>query len=74
MPELLSTETIARYRRDGVLFPLPAIGMPEGRSLLGRFEELERREGGQHEDNPEPVPFGQPGRDRDEDELWCGDR
>jgi non-heme Fe2+,alpha-ketoglutarate-dependent halogenase len=47
MRELLSTETTARYRRDGVLFPLPAVGGPEGRSLLGQFEELERREGGQ---------------------------
>jgi len=34
----------------------------------------ERREDGEHEDQPEPSPVGEPGRDRDEDELRRGDR
>ena len=42
----LSSEMVARYRRDGVLFPLPAIGVAEGRALLEKLEALERREGG----------------------------
>src|SRR6185436_13511824 len=34
----------------------------------------ERREDGEQEDQPEPGPFGEPGRDRDEDELRRGNR
>ena len=43
--------------RDGVLFPLPAIGAAEGRVLLDRFEALERREGGRisRRTNPSPI-------------------
>jgi hypothetical protein len=47
MTEALSPEAAARYRRDGVLFPLPAVGAVDGRALLDKFEALEAREGGQ---------------------------
>ncbi len=46
MTHTLSPDMVARYRRDGVLFPLPAVGTAAARSLLERFEALERREGG----------------------------
>ncbi len=46
MTHALSPDMVARYRRDGVLFPLPAVGTAAARSLLERFEALERREGG----------------------------
>ena len=44
---IFSAEMTERYRREGVLFPLPAIGAADGRALLGKLEALERREGGQ---------------------------
>jgi hypothetical protein len=47
MTDLLSPDLTARYRRDGVLFPLPAVGGADGRALLEKFEALESREGGQ---------------------------
>ena len=47
MTQALSPELRARYRRDGVLFPLPAIGGAEGGALLDKLEALEAREGGQ---------------------------
>ena len=46
MTGVLSPEMTARYRRDGVLFPLPAIAAAESRALLEKLEALERREGG----------------------------
>jgi hypothetical protein len=47
MTQALSPELRARYGRDGVLFPLPAIGGAEGGALLDKLEALEAREGGQ---------------------------
>jgi non-heme Fe2+,alpha-ketoglutarate-dependent halogenase len=47
MTGLLSEEMIERYRREGVLFPLPAIGPADGRTLLDKLQALEAREGGQ---------------------------
>jgi non-haem Fe2+, alpha-ketoglutarate-dependent halogenase len=47
MTQALSPEVTARYRRDGVLFRLPAVGAADGRALLDKFEALEAREGGE---------------------------
>ncbi|HEY2113007.1 MAG TPA: hypothetical protein VGH25_14925, partial [Dongiaceae bacterium] len=47
MMQALWPEATARYRRDGVLFPLPAVGAADGGALLDKFEALEAREGGQ---------------------------
>jgi hypothetical protein len=41
-----SVDIAARYRREGVLSPLPAVGAFEAATLLEKFEALERREGG----------------------------
>lgn len=46
MSQGLSTTEVARYGRDGVLFPRPAVGEAAARELLSRFEALERRDGG----------------------------
>jgi ectoine hydroxylase-related dioxygenase (phytanoyl-CoA dioxygenase family) len=46
MNQALSPADVARYERDGVLFPRPAIGAEAARELLSKFEALERRDGG----------------------------
>src|SRR4051794_22669445 len=46
MTQGLSSDLVARYRADGVLFPRPAVGTEAARDLLARFEALEQRDGG----------------------------
>src|SRR4051812_7639933 len=46
MTEGLSSDLVARYQADGVLFPRPAVGADTARDLLQKFEKLERRDGG----------------------------
>lgn len=46
MVKMLSAEMVAQYRRDGVIFPRPAIGAASAQALLEKFEALEQREGG----------------------------
>lgn len=46
MTAALSSDLVAHYQADGVLFPRPAIGAEAARDLLGKFEALERRDGG----------------------------
>ena len=45
MPRKLTDDLVARYRADGVLFPLPALDVAEAESLLARLEALEQAEG-----------------------------
>jgi ectoine hydroxylase-related dioxygenase (phytanoyl-CoA dioxygenase family) len=42
----LSPDEIAEYRRNGVLFPRPAVDAAAARDMFGKFEALERKEGG----------------------------
>jgi ectoine hydroxylase-related dioxygenase (phytanoyl-CoA dioxygenase family) len=46
MSQGLSSDLVAQYRSEGVLFPRPAIGAEAAGSLLEKFEALERRDGG----------------------------
>jgi hypothetical protein len=46
MAKTLSDSEIAQYRRDGYLFPLPALSANEVAHARAKFAELERREGG----------------------------
>jgi hypothetical protein len=46
MGGLLSAEMTERYRHEGALFPLPAVGAANAGALLDKLEILERREGG----------------------------
>jgi chlorinating enzyme len=46
MTQALSSDLVARYQADGVLFPRPAVGGDAARDLLAKFEALERRDGG----------------------------
>lgn len=46
MAKRLSTETVARYRRDGFHFPVRVLSAPEARSYRDRLEAAERAAGG----------------------------
>jgi non-heme Fe2+,alpha-ketoglutarate-dependent halogenase len=46
MPKVLSGEAIEFFRRDGYLFPLPAMGGEEAAGFRARLEALVAREGG----------------------------
>jgi ectoine hydroxylase-related dioxygenase (phytanoyl-CoA dioxygenase family) len=46
MTQTLSSDLVARYRAEGVLFPRPAVGPEAAADLLAKFEALERRDGG----------------------------
>lgn len=46
MPDVLTRQEIERYERDGVLFPFPALTVPEAAHYRGRLEALEARLGG----------------------------
>jgi ectoine hydroxylase-related dioxygenase (phytanoyl-CoA dioxygenase family) len=45
-PFALAPNEIADYQKRGVLFPRPAIGTAAARTMLKKFEALEREEGG----------------------------
>jgi ectoine hydroxylase-related dioxygenase (phytanoyl-CoA dioxygenase family) len=46
MTQTLSSDLVARYHADGVLFPRPAVGQEAAAGLLAKFEALERHDGG----------------------------
>lgn len=46
MGKVLSEQQVAAYRRDGYVFPLPAVPAGEAAAMLARLEALERQEGG----------------------------
>ncbi len=46
MPNILTDEQIANYRRDGYLFPVPAIGEAEAARYFGMLERFEAGLGG----------------------------
>jgi len=46
MTKRLSTEAVARYRRDGFHFPVPVLSTAEARSYRDRLETAERAAGG----------------------------
>jgi non-haem Fe2+, alpha-ketoglutarate-dependent halogenase len=55
MRRQLSDEQVARYERDGVVFPVGALGADQAAAARMRFEEVARLLG----DNPSAVRFGQ---------------
>jgi non-heme Fe2+,alpha-ketoglutarate-dependent halogenase len=42
----LSPSAVEEYQRNGVLFPRPAVSADAAKDMLGKFEALERKEGG----------------------------
>lgn len=46
MTQTLSSDLVARYHADGVLFPRSAVGQEAAADLLAKFEALERHDGG----------------------------
>ena len=46
MPRLLSTEQIAAYQKDGLLFPIKVMSEAEARKLQVNLEQYEEKHGG----------------------------
>ena len=46
MPRLLSTEQIAAYQKDGLLFPIKVMSEAEARKLQVNLEQYEEKNGG----------------------------
>jgi ectoine hydroxylase-related dioxygenase (phytanoyl-CoA dioxygenase family) len=46
MGKALTDRQVAEFARDGIMFPLPAVGAGQAAMLLREFEALEQRDGG----------------------------
>ncbi len=56
MTASLTSDQVASYQRDGILFPVRAMAEAEAAAALRRFESLEAREGGKLGDRTNEKP------------------